>query len=130
MLSSGGMPSSHSATVTALALSIGLEEGAGAPAFAIALVLACVVRVLFSLLVFLYLKMSLTLFSLCLSFLINFLLSLHTLDIQSNSLFPLASHIYHTLVFNYYIFLANSHFDHILKPNHLTSLPLVCLVCR
>ncbi|KAJ4897712.1 Acid phosphatase/vanadium-dependent haloperoxidase-related protein [Raphanus sativus] len=43
MLSSGGMPSSHSATVTALALSIGLEEGAGAPAFAIALVLACVV---------------------------------------------------------------------------------------
>ncbi|CAF2128394.1 hypothetical protein BRARA_C03842 [Brassica rapa] len=43
MLSSGGMPSSHSATVTALALSIALEEGAGAPAFAIALVLACVV---------------------------------------------------------------------------------------
>ncbi|KAG2316052.1 hypothetical protein Bca4012_066896 [Brassica carinata] len=43
MLSSGGMPSSHSATVTALALSIGLEEGAAAPAFAIALVLACVV---------------------------------------------------------------------------------------
>lgn len=43
MLSSGGMPSSHSATVTALALSIGLEEGAGAPAFAISLVLACVV---------------------------------------------------------------------------------------
>ncbi|CAH8389592.1 unnamed protein product [Eruca vesicaria subsp. sativa] len=43
MISSGGMPSSHSATVTALALAIGLEEGAGSPAFAIALVLACVV---------------------------------------------------------------------------------------
>ncbi|KAJ0249041.1 Acid phosphatase/vanadium-dependent haloperoxidase-related protein [Hirschfeldia incana] len=43
MFSSGGMPSSHSATVTALALSIGFEEGVGAPAFAIALVLACVV---------------------------------------------------------------------------------------
>ncbi|KAH0879953.1 hypothetical protein HID58_067347, partial [Brassica napus] len=43
MISSGGMPSSHSATVTALALAIGLAEGAGSPAFAIALVLACVV---------------------------------------------------------------------------------------
>ncbi|VVA98842.1 unnamed protein product [Arabis nemorensis] len=43
MISSGGMPSSHSATVTALAVAIGLEEGAGAPAFAIAVVLACVV---------------------------------------------------------------------------------------
>lgn len=125
MLSSGGMPSSHSATVTALALSVGLEEGAGAPAFAIALVLAFVVRVLFSLLYFKCLLQCVLV-----SFLINFLLSLHTLDIQSNSLLPLASHIYHTLVFNYYIFLANSHFDHILKPNYLTSLPLVCLVCR
>uniref|UniRef100_A0A1J3I1F6 Putative membrane protein YuiD n=1 Tax=Noccaea caerulescens TaxID=107243 RepID=A0A1J3I1F6_NOCCA len=43
MISSGGMPSSHSATVTALAVAIGLEEGVGAPAFAIAVVLACVV---------------------------------------------------------------------------------------
>ncbi|KAG5398002.1 hypothetical protein IGI04_019816 [Brassica rapa subsp. trilocularis] len=43
MISSGGMPSSHSATVTALALAIALAEGAGSPAFAIALVLACVV---------------------------------------------------------------------------------------
>ncbi|KAK6132863.1 hypothetical protein DH2020_033394 [Rehmannia glutinosa] len=43
MLSSGGMPSSHSATVTALATAIGLEEGAGGASFAIAVVLACVV---------------------------------------------------------------------------------------
>ncbi|KAK2987019.1 hypothetical protein RJ640_004745 [Escallonia rubra] len=42
MLSSGGMPSSHSATVTALAMAIGLQEGTGGSAFAIALVLACV----------------------------------------------------------------------------------------
>ena len=46
MISSGGMPSSHSATVTALAVAIGFEEGAGAPAFAIAVVMACVVSVL------------------------------------------------------------------------------------
>ncbi|BFG26088.1 hypothetical protein CerSpe_123620 [Prunus speciosa] len=43
MLDSGGMPSSHSATVTALAVAIGLQYGAGGPAFAIALVLACIV---------------------------------------------------------------------------------------
>ncbi|GMG98693.1 hypothetical protein Nepgr_000533 [Nepenthes gracilis] len=43
MLSSGGMPSSHSATVTALAVAIGLHEGTAGPAFAIAVVLACVV---------------------------------------------------------------------------------------
>ncbi|EYU33661.1 hypothetical protein ABFS83_08G171300 [Erythranthe nasuta] len=43
MLSSGGMPSSHSATVTALATAIGLQEGVGAASFAIAVVLACVV---------------------------------------------------------------------------------------
>lgn len=43
MLGSGGMPSSHSATVTALAVAIGLQEGTGAPTFAVALVLACVV---------------------------------------------------------------------------------------
>ncbi|GMN51646.1 hypothetical protein TIFTF001_020804 [Ficus carica] len=43
MLGSGGMPSSHSATVTALATAIGFQEGAGHPAFAIAVVMACVV---------------------------------------------------------------------------------------
>lgn len=43
MLSSGGMPSSHAATVTALAMAIALQDGAGGPAFAIAVVLACVV---------------------------------------------------------------------------------------
>ncbi|KAA8527003.1 hypothetical protein F0562_008768 [Nyssa sinensis] len=43
MLSSGGMPSSHSATVTALATAIGLHEGTGGSVFAIAVVLACVV---------------------------------------------------------------------------------------
>ncbi|CAN0900968.1 Uncharacterized membrane protein YuiD [Linum grandiflorum] len=43
MLGSGGMPSSHSATVTALAVAIALQEGTGAPTFAVALVLACVV---------------------------------------------------------------------------------------
>ncbi|XP_057955866.1 uncharacterized protein LOC131149440 [Malania oleifera] len=43
MLDSGGMPSSHSATVTALAMAIGLQDGTGASSFAIAVVLACVV---------------------------------------------------------------------------------------
>ncbi|CAN1843541.1 Uncharacterized membrane protein YuiD [Linum perenne] len=43
MVDSGGMPSSHSATVTALAMAIGLQEGTGSAAFAIAVVLACVV---------------------------------------------------------------------------------------
>lgn len=43
MLGSGGMPSSHSATVTALAMSIGLREGMGGSTFAIAVALACVV---------------------------------------------------------------------------------------
>lgn len=43
MIDSGGMPSSHSATVTALAVTIGLQDGVGGPAFAIAVVLACVV---------------------------------------------------------------------------------------
>ncbi|CAN4117809.1 unnamed protein product [Withania somnifera] len=43
MLSSGGMPSSHSATVTALVMAIYLQEGAGGSAFAIAVILACVV---------------------------------------------------------------------------------------
>ncbi|XVE80428.1 hypothetical protein DITRI_Ditri14bG0138800 [Diplodiscus trichospermus] len=43
MLGSGGMPSSQSATVTALAVAIGLQEGIGGSAFTVALVLACVV---------------------------------------------------------------------------------------
>ncbi|KAK7324815.1 hypothetical protein VNO77_28673 [Canavalia gladiata] len=43
MLDSGGMPSSHSATVSALAVAIGLQDGAGSAAFAIAVVLACIV---------------------------------------------------------------------------------------
>ncbi|RZC12457.1 putative membrane protein YuiD [Glycine soja] len=37
------MPSSHSATVTALAAAIGLQEGFGGPLFATALVFACIV---------------------------------------------------------------------------------------
>ncbi|WCJ32973.1 Acid phosphatase/vanadium-dependent haloperoxidase-related protein [Euphorbia peplus] len=43
IFSSGGMPSSHTATVSALAVSIGLQEGPGTSTFAIAVVLACVV---------------------------------------------------------------------------------------
>ncbi|KAG5252043.1 hypothetical protein OIU76_008255 [Salix suchowensis] len=43
MLDSGGMPSSHSATVTALAVAIGLQEGTGSPAFAIVVIVAFVV---------------------------------------------------------------------------------------
>ncbi|CAJ1956274.1 unnamed protein product [Sphenostylis stenocarpa] len=43
LLDSGGMPSSHSATVSALAVAIGLQEGAGSSAFAVAVVLACIV---------------------------------------------------------------------------------------
>ncbi|HAK45339.1 MAG TPA: acid phosphatase [Spirochaeta sp.] len=39
----GGMPSSHSASVTALATSIGIERGFGSAEFTIALVLAFVV---------------------------------------------------------------------------------------
>lgn len=43
LIGSGGMPSSHSATVTALAVGVGLQEGFGGSQFATALVLACVV---------------------------------------------------------------------------------------
>ncbi|KAG6425475.1 hypothetical protein SASPL_115913 [Salvia splendens] len=43
LIGSGGMPSSHSATVTALAVGVGLQDGFGGPEFATALVLACVV---------------------------------------------------------------------------------------
>lgn len=51
MLDSGGMPSSHSATVSALAVAIGLQEGSGSSSFAIAVVLACIVCSLLTLLV-------------------------------------------------------------------------------
>ncbi|KAL8037896.1 hypothetical protein ABFS82_11G068100 [Erythranthe guttata] len=43
LVGSGGMPSSHSATVTALSVAVGLQNGFGGSAFAIALVLAFVV---------------------------------------------------------------------------------------
>ncbi|KAJ0095138.1 hypothetical protein Patl1_16883 [Pistacia atlantica] len=43
LIGSGGMPSSHSATVTALALAIGLQEGFGGSLFAISLILACII---------------------------------------------------------------------------------------
>ncbi|GKV14705.1 hypothetical protein SLEP1_g25536 [Rubroshorea leprosula] len=43
LLGSGGMPSSHSATVSALATSIGLQEGFGGALFATSLILAFVV---------------------------------------------------------------------------------------
>ncbi|KAL2455194.1 Acid phosphatase/vanadium-dependent haloperoxidase-related protein [Abeliophyllum distichum] len=43
LIGSGGMPSSHSATVTALAVAVGLQEGFGGSLFATALILAFVV---------------------------------------------------------------------------------------
>ncbi|XP_004287967.1 PREDICTED: uncharacterized protein LOC101298932 [Fragaria vesca subsp. vesca] len=43
MLDSGGMPSSHSALVTALTVAVGLDQGTGGAAFALALVLALIV---------------------------------------------------------------------------------------
>ncbi|XP_009778706.1 uncharacterized protein LOC107825678 [Nicotiana tabacum] len=43
LVGSGGMPSSHTSTVTALATAVGLQEGFGGSLFATALVLACVV---------------------------------------------------------------------------------------
>jgi acid phosphatase family membrane protein YuiD len=49
LIGSGGMPSSHSATVTALAVAIGLQEGFGGSHFAIALILASVVSWILSL---------------------------------------------------------------------------------
>jgi len=42
---SGGMPSSHSATVSALAMAIGVSSGFGSPIFALAVVFAIVVMV-------------------------------------------------------------------------------------
>ncbi|KAI3744765.1 hypothetical protein L1987_57856 [Smallanthus sonchifolius] len=43
LIGSGGMPSSHSATVTALAVAVGLQDGLGGSTFATALILACIV---------------------------------------------------------------------------------------
>ncbi|KAL4193567.1 hypothetical protein AMTRI_Chr06g200170 [Amborella trichopoda] len=43
LIGSGGMPSSHSATVTALAVAIGFKDGFGGSVFAVAMVFACVV---------------------------------------------------------------------------------------
>ncbi|KAK9098951.1 hypothetical protein Syun_025996 [Stephania yunnanensis] len=43
MFGSGGMPSSHSATVTALAVAIGLRDGTGESVFALAVILAAIV---------------------------------------------------------------------------------------
>lgn len=43
LVSSGGMPSSHSALVTGLATAVGREVGVASPAFAIAVVLASIV---------------------------------------------------------------------------------------
>ncbi|TYJ43296.1 hypothetical protein E1A91_A03G143400v1 [Gossypium mustelinum] len=43
LVGSGGMPSSHSSTVTALATAIGFQEGFGGALFATALILACIV---------------------------------------------------------------------------------------
>jgi Uncharacterized protein conserved in bacteria len=43
LVSSGGMPSSHSALVTALATATGRQYGITTPVFAVAVVLACIV---------------------------------------------------------------------------------------
>ncbi|KAL3818671.1 hypothetical protein ACJIZ3_004576 [Penstemon smallii] len=43
LIGSGGMPSSHSSTVIALAVAVGLQQGFGGSLFAIALVMALVV---------------------------------------------------------------------------------------
>lgn len=42
-LDTGGMPSTHSATVSALALAVGLREGFGSSLFAVALVFALII---------------------------------------------------------------------------------------
>lgn len=45
LFSTGGMPSSHSASVLALAVAAGLKEGFGSPFFAIAAVLSIIVMI-------------------------------------------------------------------------------------
>ncbi|KAL8137878.1 hypothetical protein V2J09_003879 [Rumex salicifolius] len=43
LVASGGMPSSHSATVNALATAVGLQDGIGSSLFATTAILACIV---------------------------------------------------------------------------------------
>jgi len=43
LIGDGGMPSSHSATVTSVALAAGIEQGFGSPVFAVAFIVAMVV---------------------------------------------------------------------------------------
>ena len=43
ILGAGGMPSSHSAVVTAIATMIGIKEGVTSPIFALSVIFACVV---------------------------------------------------------------------------------------
>lgn len=43
LIGSGGMPSSHSATVTALAAAVGFQDGLGDSVFAATVILACIV---------------------------------------------------------------------------------------
>ena len=45
IFSTGGMPSSHSATIVALATAAGMEHGLGSPLFAIATILATIVMI-------------------------------------------------------------------------------------
>ncbi|KAF2600030.1 hypothetical protein F2Q68_00008494, partial [Brassica cretica] len=49
LVGSGGMPSSHSATVTALAMAVGLQEGFGGSLFAMAFILTSIVWLIQSL---------------------------------------------------------------------------------
>lgn len=43
LIASGGIPSSHSATVAALTTAIGFQDGLGGSVFAIAVIFACIV---------------------------------------------------------------------------------------
>ncbi|MFS8034022.1 hypothetical protein Hanom_Chr17g01576321 [Helianthus anomalus] len=43
LIGSGGMPSSHYATITALVVAVGLHDGLGGSSFATALILAIIV---------------------------------------------------------------------------------------
>jgi uncharacterized protein len=43
LFSTGGMPSSHSATITSIAVSIGIQDGVSSPLFALAVVLVIVI---------------------------------------------------------------------------------------
>ncbi|ONM35499.1 Acid phosphatase/vanadium-dependent haloperoxidase-related protein [Zea mays] len=56
LIGSGGMPSSHSATVTALAVAIGLQDGFNCSLFATATIFASVVGYQFSIPTYILLK--------------------------------------------------------------------------